>query len=273
MNKSRVISTVALIFVGFLFLLLIASGSFITIEAGQKGVLFRKFNGGLDFENVYSQGFHVIAPWNEMIPYNVRIQELSLQELEVLTTEGMTIKLDLTLLYRPEEDNLPQLHNTVGLNYADRIIVPEIRAVVREVIGKYDPEELYKGRRDSIQNEIEVRTEASLSRHFIDVDAVRLRNVVLPETIRQAIESKLQAKQESQKYNSLIEKEVKEAERKRIEAEGIREYQKIVSQSLSQQLLKWQGIEATKELANSPNSKVVLVGGGDSGLPLILGGN
>ncbi|MEM7368050.1 MAG: prohibitin family protein [Bacteroidota bacterium] len=273
MNKSRVVSTAALAFVGFLFLLLITSGSFITIEAGEKGVLFRKFGGGVDMNKTYPQGFHVIAPWNTMVPYNVRIQEITMEKMEVLANNGLTISVDLTLFYQPMSDKLPLLHDDIGEGYARTIIIPEIRSVFRDVIGKYDPEELYAGKRDQVQEEVTEKTKTGLADKYIILDAIRIRNVVLPATIRDAIESKLQAEQESRKYDFLIQKEKKEAERKQIEAEGIKEYQNIVSQSLSEKLLKWQGIEATKELSNSENTKVVIVGGGDSGLPLILGGS
>lgn len=273
MNKSRVILTAALVFIGFILLLTITSGTFITIQAGEQGVLFKKFSGGVDTTQTYQPGFHVIAPWNSMVRYNTRLQELTMNQMEVLANNGLTINLDLTILYKPISSKLPQLHNDLGEEYANTIIVPEIRSAIREVIGKYDPEDLYASKRDAIQTEVAVKMDNALSAKNIHMDAVRIRNVVLPATIRDAIETKLQAEQESRKYDFLIDKEKKEAERKKIEAEGIKEYQNIVSQSLSDRLLKWQGIEATKELANSPNTKVIVVGGGESGLPLILGGN
>ncbi|MEL6670734.1 MAG: prohibitin family protein [Bacteroidota bacterium] len=273
MNKSRVISTAALVFVGFLLLVFITSGVFVTIKAGEKGVLFRKFGDGVDLTQTYPQGFHMIAPWNTMVRYNTRIQELTMDKMEILANNGLAINLDLTLFYKPVDKDLPRLHDQIGQGYASTIIVPEIRSVVREVIGKISPEALYAGKREEVQAEIMDKTQKSLAQKYIQLDAIRIRNVELPATIREAIESKLEAEQESAKYDFLIEKEKKEAERKRIEAEGIKEYQNIVSQSLSDRLLKWQGIEATKELANSQNSKVVIVGSGDSGLPLILGGN
>ncbi|MDX2249233.1 MAG: prohibitin family protein [Bacteroidia bacterium] len=273
MNKSRVVLTAVLVFIGFILLITITSGTFITIQAGQQGVLFKKFSGGVDVSQTYPPGFHVIAPWNTMVRYNTRLQELTMNEMEVLANNGLTINLDLTILYKPISEKLPQLHNDIGEEYANTIIVPEIRSAIREVIGKYDPEELYASKRDAIQTEVAVKMEKALSSKNIHMDAVRIRNVVLPATIRDAIETKLQAEQESRKYDFLIDKEKKEAERKKIEAEGIKEYQNIVSQSLSDRLLKWQGIEATKELANSQNTKVIVVGSGESGLPLILGGN
>ena len=272
MNKKSV-PTIALVFVGFFALLILSSGAFKTIEAGEKGVIFRKFGGGVDKEKVFGQGFHVIAPWNSLEIYNVRIQEVDLKGMEVLANNGLSISVDLTLRYSPQMDKIGYLHDQVGQNYEQTIIIPEIRSATREVVGKYAPEELYSGKREVIQKEITERTEKGLAEKYLTLDAIRIRNVVLPSTIRQAIESKLKQEQESQEYDFRIAKEEKEAKRKRIEAEGIKEYQNIVSQSLSNSLLKWQGIEATKELANSQNTKVIVVGSGDGGLPLILGGN
>lgn len=272
MNKSRVVSTAIMVFGGFMILVFISSGAFKTIQAGEKGVLFRKFSGGVDTEKVYPQGFHVIAPWNTLEPYSVRFQEIDLKGMEVLANNGLSIMLDLTLRYKLISGKLPLLHDQIGREYETTIIIPDIRSATREIIGKYSPEELYSGKRDEIQKEINSRIDSALIDKYIALDAIRIRNIVLPSTIRQAIESKLKQEQESQEYDFRIDKERKEAQRKRIEAEGIKEYQNIVSQSLSNQLLRWQGIEATKDLAKSDGAKTVVIGGGGDGLPLILGG-
>ena len=274
MNKQKMIPSFVLIFIGILVLLTLGSGAFRTIDAGEKGVIFRKFSGGVDTSKVFEQGFHVIAPWNSLTSYNVRIKEVDMKSIKVLTNNGLEIDMDLTLRYSLEPNKVAVLHNRIGQNYENSIVIPEIRSATREVIGKYSPEELYSAKREIIQEEITAKTKTALREKYIDLDAIRIRNVTLPPTIRTAIESKLRQEQESLEYDFRIQKETKEAERKRIEAEGIKEYQNIVSQSLSDRLLKWQGIEATKELANSENTKVIVVGGsGSDGLPLILGGN
>ena len=274
MNKQRLVPSFVFIFIGVLVLLTLGSGAFKTIDAGEKGVIFRKFGGGVDTSKVFQQGFHVIAPWNTLTAYNVRIKEVPLKGIKVLTNNGLEIDMDLTLRYSLTPEKVAVLHDIVGQNYENSIVIPEIRSATREVIGKYSPEELYSAKREIIQKEITNKTEVALKTKYINLDAVRIRNVTLPPTIRTAIESKLRQEQESLEYDFRIQKETKEAERKRIEAEGIKEYQNIVSQSLSDRLLKWQGIEATKELANSENTKVIVVGsGGSDGLPLILGGN
>ncbi len=273
MERSRFVPTAVIIFIGVIILFALGSGSFKTIDAGEKGVIFRKFGGGVDTENVFSQGFHIIAPWNTLVAYSVRIKEVDLSGIEVLANNGLSIQIDLTLRYSLKGDKVALLHDRIGQNFQNSIVIPEIRSATREVIGKYSPEELYSAKREIIQKEISAKTETALRDKYIVLDAVRIRNVALPSTIRTAIESKLRQEQESLEYDFRIEKERKEAERRKIEAEGIKEYQNIVSQSLSERLLKWQGIEATKELANSENAKVVVVGSGDNGLPLILGGN
>ncbi len=271
MNKSRVVSTAVIGFFVFIFLMLIASGSFITIDAGHKGVLFHKFGNGLNKEKVYGQGFHVIAPWNTMYKYEVRIQEI-FETMDVLDSDGLSIHIDLSVRYSLEPGKIGYLHDDIGEDFQRTIIIPEIRSSTRSAIGQYAAEELYSSKRDAIQSEITSQMEAALKKKYILLDNVLIRNIELPVTLREAIERKLEQEQASLEYEYRLEREEKEKQRKKIEAEGIEQYQTIVARSLSDKLLKWQGIEATKELATSTNSKTIVVGGGD-GLPLILGGN
>jgi prohibitin 1 len=272
MNKSRVISTAAIAFFVFMILVFISSGAFITIDSGQKGVLFHKFGDGLNKEKVYDQGFHVIAPWNTMFVYNVRIQE-QFEQMDVLASNGLAIHIDLSVRYKVVPEKIGYLHDDIGKEYIPTILIPEVRSATRQAIGRYTPEEIYSTKREAIQAEIISGLDTNLQAKYIVLDAVLIRSIELPDKIKQAIERKLEQEQQSQEYEFRLAKEQKEKERKEIEAQGIKQYQQIVSQSLSEQLLKWQGIEATKELANSPNTKVIVVGSGDSGLPLILGGN
>jgi regulator of protease activity HflC (stomatin/prohibitin superfamily) len=272
MKRSNLLTTAIFVFAAFILLLFLTSGMFITIDAGHKAVLFRKFGGGLDKERIYDQGFHVVAPWNTLIEYEVRLQSRD-ETLDVLTRNGLTVNIDLSFRYQPSLTRIGYLHDELGQDYLNRVLIPVIRSVTRQVIGKYTPEELYAEKRNQIEAEIFEMSRKQLDGKNVELDAILIRSVVLPNTIKDAIERKLRQEQESQEYDFRIEKERKEAERKRIEANGIREYQNIVNQSLSEQLLRWQGIEATKELANSQNSKVIVVGSGKDGLPLILGGN
>ena len=193
--------------------------------------------------------------------------------MEVLSANGLTIRTELSYRYRPIQEKIGVLHNNVGENYHERIVIPEIRSATREVIGKYLPEELYSSKRDSIQTEIFDLAAARISEKNIALDAVLIRDVGLPEKLKQAIERKLQEEQSSLEYEFRLTRAEKEAERQRIEAEGKAAADRILSQSLTDKVLRDKGIEATLRLAESPNAKVIVVGGGDEGLPLILGNN
>jgi regulator of protease activity HflC (stomatin/prohibitin superfamily) len=272
MDRRKFLPFVVLGVIGLFVVLMFANSIFLTIQPGEKGVLFRRFGGGLDKENVYSQGFHIIAPWNKMFIYDVRIQE-SLATMEVLSKNGLTIKCELSYRFHPEADQIGFLHDNIGFDYHQRIIVPEVRSATREVIGKYLPEELYSSKREAIQDEIYQRTSSAIAENHLDMDAVLIREVVLPATLQDAIERKLRQEQESLEYEFRITKAEQEAERQRIEAEGKARANTIISASLTDKILQEKGIDATKELAQSQNAKVVVIGSGDSGLPLILGNN
>lgn len=256
-----------------LFVILTLSNSiFLTIQSGHKGVLFKRFGGGLEKETIYDQGFHVIAPWNTMYVYDVRIQE-AVESMEVLSKNGLTIKCDLSFRFQPIDEQIGFLHDNIGVDYRNRIIIPEIRSATREVIGKYLPEELYSSKREAIQDEIETRTREAINQKHLTMDAVLIREVTLPTTLQDAIEKKLKQEQESLEYEFRITKAEQEAERQRIEAQGKARANTIISASLTDKILQEKGIEATKELAQSQNAKVVVIGGGEAGLPLILGNN
>jgi len=264
--KSLIIGAVGLIFV-----VMFGSSMFKTIDPGEKGVLFKKFSGGLDKETIYGQGFHVIAPWNTLHVYDVKIHE-TFEKMEVLSKNGLSIKIDLSFRYMPIENKIGYLHNEIGRNYLDRIIKPEIRSVTREVIGNYLPEELYSTKREAIEDEIEELSRLKIEPKYLTLDAILIRDVTLPLTLRNGIEKKLVQEQESLEYEFKIDKARKEAERKEIEANGIAKFQQIVNKTITPQLLKWKGVEATLEIAKSTNAKVIVIGNGDGDLPIILGG-
>lgn len=256
---------------GLIFLVLFGSSMFYTIEPGEKGVLFEKFGGGLDKETIYGQGFHIIAPWNTLHIYDIKIQE-TFEKMEVLSKNGLSIRIDLSFRYNPFENKIGYLHDEIGRNYLERIIKPEIRSVTREVIGNYLPEELYSTKREAIEDEIESLTKEKVEAKYLSLDAILIRDVTLPQTLRAGIEKKLVQEQEALEYEFKIAKAKKEAERKEIEAKGIAKFQRIVNQTITPQLLKWKGVEATQEISKSPNSKVIVIGNGDGDLPIILGG-
>jgi len=256
----------------FIIILLFGTRMTYTVGPGEKAVVFQRLGKGLDKENVKHQGFHLIAPWNEKYIYNVRIQE-DLSIMEVLSKNGLTIKTELSYRYKPLDNKIGFVHDELGINYHDNIIIPEIRSVTREVIGEYLPEELYSTKREVIEDEIYERTKISLAQKNLVLDAVLIRDVTLPKTLQDAIENKLKQEQMSLEYEFKIEQAQKEAQRQIIQAEGKAKANRILSASLTENVLKDKGIEATVQLASSPNSKVVVVGAGEDGLPLILGNN
>lgn len=259
---------------GFLLLLAIiifSNATFVTIDAGERGVLFRTFSGGLDKENIYQPGFHVVAPWNTMYTYEVRENQLE-EEMEVLSSNGLNIKVDVTARIRPHYDQVGELHETFGREYMERLVRPEVRSSVRQIIGKFTPEELYSTKRDEVQTLITEELSNSLESNFIDLRAILIRDIELPDKVRTAIEEKLEAEQASLKYEYILTRERQEAERRLIEAEAKAAANRVLSASLSDKILQDKGIEATLELSKSPNSKVIVVGGEGGGLPLILGG-
>ena len=271
MENQGLPRTMVIVIVSLIFLVLFGSSIFYTIEPGEKGVIFRKFSGGLDKEKIYEQGFHVIAPWNTLHIYDVKINE-TFEKMEVLSQNGLSIKIDLSFRYNPIHNKIGYLHDEIGRNYVERIVKPEIRSVTREVIGNYLPEELYSTKREAIEDEIETLTRAKVEPKYITLDAILIRDVTLPQTLRTAIEQKLKQEQEALEYDFKIQKARKEAERKEREANGIAEFQKIVNRTITPQLLKWKGVEATQEISKSQNSKVIVIGNGDGDLPIILGG-
>lgn len=270
LNQGKIVRWGILAFLLFILFVMLTNTTFITIDPGHKGVLFKRFAGGLKMEKIYAQGFHVVAPWNKMFVYDVRTQE-HFEGMEVLSKNGLNIKIDLTIRFQPEAQKIGYLHDEIGVDYLSRIIQPEIRSATREVIGKYLPEELYSSKREAIQDEIYQRTSEAVAEKHIFLDAVLIRSVVLPESLQAAIERKLKEEQTMLEYDYRLEKERKEKERMIIEANAKSESNLILNASLTEKILRDKGIEATLELAKSPNSKVVIVGSGDDGLPLILG--
>jgi len=260
---------------GFVVLALFMIGSvlsstiFITIPPGHKGVLFKRFGGGVVTDKVYEEGFRIVAPWNTMEKYDVRLDE-GFEKMEVLSKNGLNIAVELSYLFNPVSTDVGFLHKEIGRTYVDKIIKPEIRSATREVIGKYLPEELYSTKREAIQDEIETMTKSAIAKKHLVLDKVLIRSVELPAKLRAAIEQKLEEEQLSFQYEFKLDRERKEAERKIIEAQAKADANKILNASLTDKILQDKGIEATLELAASPNSKVVIVGGQEGGLPLIL---
>jgi len=250
----------------------------ISISSGEAGVLYWRFFGGTETDHVYSEGIHIVAPWDKMYIYNVRVQTV-LHELEVLTNRGLPIHLVLAIRFQPEYETLGVLHQEVGPDYVNTIIVPDIDSVLRKEIGHYNPEDIYINK-ENILTKIIVKALNELGKKYVNIHGIVIRSVILPKPIKLAIEEKLVEEQRFQAYDFKLKKEEKEAERRaieatgiankrRIEAAGIRDYQKIISETLDEKMLKWHGIDASLKLSESENAKVIVIGAGKNGLPII----
>ena len=195
------------------------------------------------------------------------------EKIKVLSSNGLEIQIDASAWYLPVYKDLGNLHQSLGENYLDRVIKPAIRSAARSVVGRYLPDELYSTKRDAIQVEIFQETKKILEKQYVQLNEVLVRDVTLPNTIKDAIERKLKQEQESLEYEFRLVTAAKEAEKVIIEAQGKADANRILSASLTDKILRDKGIEATLELAKSPNSKVVVIGSGKDGMPLILGDN
>lgn len=270
-KKNNLPKTLApVIFIGF-FLIIVLFNSMVTIDAGEAGVLWKRFDDGVVIDKApLEEGFHIVAPWNKVYVYEVRQQEVY-EKMKVLSSNGLDIQLEISAWYAPEYATLGKLHKEKGENYLERVIQPAMRSAARSVVGRYTPEQLYSSKRDVIQEEIYEETKKILDNQYIDLKEILVRDVTLPPTIKDAIERKLKQEQESLEYEFRLEKAQKEAQRQIIEAKGKADANKLLSASLTDKILQDKGIDATLKLANSPNSKVIVIGSGDNGMPIILG--
>jgi regulator of protease activity HflC (stomatin/prohibitin superfamily) len=241
------------------------SNCFTVIPAGHVGVV--DFFGTVS-DNTLKAGINFVNPLARIVKMSVKTQELK-EVMDVPSKEGLTVQLEVSILYHLNPEKAADVYKTVGEDYESIIIEPQFRSVTRGVTASFDARALYTSEREHLSKMILDELEKTIAVRGITVESAPLRRVGLPAGLSASIEQKLQAEQESQRMQFVLTKEKQEADRKRIEAQGISDFQKIVNQGLNSQLLTWKGIEATEKLANSPNTKVIIVGGKD-GLPLIL---
>lgn len=259
--------------VAVLLVIILIKKSFIILQPTERGVVFYPYSStGLNIDDVKGQGLSIVAPWNDMIVFDVEEQQIE-ETMDVLSVDGLSISIDVSLRFRPIPDQIGYLYEQFKTSYAAKLIRPELRSAVRQIVGQYTPEELYATKRQEIETRIEDATRKILEENNIELKALLFRSIKLPNSIKTAIEEKLAADQEAQKFDYLLVKETKEAERRRIDAEGKAAANRILSASLTDKILTEKGILATEALAKSPNSKVIVIGSGDGGLPIILGGN
>ena len=275
MQSSKLISVIVFLLFGLTILFSFASSIFYVIESTERAVIFYKFsNVGLDKDNVIRPGFGIKAPWNDLYKFDIT-DNLIEETIDVLDGSGLSINVDVTMNYHLKYDSVGEIYETYQFDYNRRLIRPVFRSTVRDVMGRYTAEEIYSTKRAEVENLIQAEASEVLAKpgNNIVMKSLLIRSITLPQQIKAAIEMKLQQEQEALAYQYRLEKEKSEADRIRIEAQGRADANKIINSSLTPSLLKMRGIEATTKLAESPNSKVVVVGSGKDGLPLILGNN
>jgi len=271
MNNRRFLPLIIVTFVVLIVVVLLSSSLFFTIKPGERGVIFDRFTG-LKKDNIYEPGFHVKAPWNELILYDVTETKIE-ETMDVLDKNGLSIKVDVSVRFHPIYSRVGYLHEIFRGDYVNRLVIPEVRSTVRKVMGRYTAEEIYSTMRSEVETSIINETKDILDENYITMRALLIRSINLPEQIKMAIENKLKQEQEALAYQFRLDREKSEAERKRIQAEGEARANEIINNSLTDKLLKMRGIEATTRLAESENAKVIVIGSGEGGLPLILGNN
>lgn len=265
----------------------------VTVPSGQVGLMWKRFRGGtvLDPRQLKDEGLRVLLPWDKMFLYDLRLQTTT-DTYNAITKDGVSINATISIRFRLKHDAVPQLHQAIGPDYVARFVRPEIGSRMREIIAEYTAEEVYSTKRQEIQRSIRGHTQKMLSEktmertaeqseygdayripmdEFINILDTLVLGIVLPPTVVNAINRKVEQYYLSEEYIFRVARERKESERKIIEAEGISEFQRIVSQGISDSYLRWRGIEATLQLAQSPNSKIVVIGNSRDGMPIILG--
>jgi regulator of protease activity HflC (stomatin/prohibitin superfamily) len=262
-----------------------------TVPSGEVGVLWRRFGGGtvLDPRYLKDEGLHFILPWNELFLYDLRVQSLT-ETYNAISSDGVSLTATINIRFRLKRDAIPTLHQVIGPNYI-KLLGPEIASQMREVIAQFTAEQVYSTARQEIQDKIRERTVERLGSKMMERESegeegsynVAMRDTIilydtllygieLPALVVNAINRKTEQYYVAEEYKFRVEREKRESERKKIEAEGIREFQTIVSQGISESYLRWRGIEATLQLSQSSNAKTVIIGNSKDGLPIILGG-
>jgi len=276
-NRPRIVvdaagrnSFLRLVGIGILaFILVIVLLSSITrVGTGHVGVL--TLFGKVDTTRTLGEGIHLINPLKTNNEMSVQTQTIK-ESASVPSSEGLMMALDTSLIYHLNPDRAAEVFQKIGADYEDKVVENQLRSAIREATASHTANALYTGEREMVARQIQDKITEDLGKRGITVEAVLLRDVQLPATLKASIEAKQQAEQEALAMNFRLQKETQEAQRKRIEAAGVRDFQQIVAQGITPSLLEWKGIEATENLAKSGNTKVVVIGNNKNGLPLILG--
>ena len=238
-----------------------------TIPSGRSGVEWTLTQGTID--RTLEEGFHFVSPFSRIYTVDLREQQQEMH-VDVLANNGLNIQLNCSILFQPVPGEVANLIRQVGPEYYSTLIVPYVSSGARRVVGRYSPEEIYSTKREQIEAEIREQVGTKLEGQHVRVGAVLIREVHLPQEVEQAIQTKLREEQRALEMQFVLDRERQEAERKRIEAQGIADYQATISKGLNADIIQWNGIEATEKLAESANAKVVVIGSGKEGLPVIL---
>jgi len=278
---ARVPTKVKLSVVVFLFLLVVCwPWIVVTVPSGYVAVRWWRLFGGTDVSQVYDEGLHFNFPWDEMPIYDVRIQQVA-RDFDVLTADGMVMSVNVALRFRANRDTIGLLHKNVGSGYVETLVLPAVGTYARQVFAQYAAEDVYAAQRLAVQQQIRqaviedlaprVPAGAAPVEPWVRVDDVLIRSMKFPPAVEAAINRKMEQYQIRKEYEYRIERERLESERKKIEADGIAQFQQIVGAGISENYLRWKGIDATLALAQSQNAKVVVIGAPRDGMPLILG--
>lgn len=267
--KDRAPYLVVMLLICLLAVMLLAHRILVVIKPGEAGVLYRMLSSGSVTDHIYAEGLHVLMPLNSMTIYDTRVQ-LVLHDFDVLTSSGLPVKLKIAVRFQPIYELLGVLHQQVGPNYVNKIILPQIESVLRRNLGQRTPEDIYTNK-DGVLSKIITLALEEVGRKYILVDEIIIRSVELPDSVTKSIETKLVNQQQALAYQYKLEAEGFEAQRKVMEANGIRDYQKIIASTMTDKTLQAQSIQAMLELARSPNAKTVVLGNTKGGTPIILG--
>src|SRR6266576_1620726 len=287
--ESHLPSVVIYLMVATLVAVVLYPHMVITVPSGEVSVLWKRFGGGtvLEPRKLKNEGFNLILPWNRVFLYDLRLQSFT-EHYNAISSDGVSLTASVNVRFRLQRDSVPVLHQAIGPNYKQVLVQPGIGSLTREVMAQYTAEQVYSTARQEIQDKIRSLAEERLSEKMMEHEGdeesyrVSMREIIilydilvagieLPAAIVAAINRKTEQYYIAEEYKFRVEREKRESERKKIEAEGIRDFQQTVSQGISESYLRWRGIEATLQLSQSNNSKVVVIGSGKDGLPIILG--
>lgn len=267
--RQHKIRFVSFLFVFLFFIVYLADSIFIYVLPGQAGILFQALSDKPVSAKIHAEGLYIIAPWNRMYIHDLTKQKKTL-EVDALAKNGLRVKIRVSALFRPNPQELRTLTMEVGSDYTTKLLIPHIYSSTREIIGTYLPEELYTTAMHTIQDQILHEARHDLKGNSFIIEEVIIEGMNLPASLDKAIENKLRHQQDALAYEFILKKEADEAKRRKIEAESINAYQATINQSLNDGVLKWLEIRAMADLSKSKNSKIVVFGGKQKDIPLLL---